>query len=1263
MERERRDFYKEFIQNSQDFFFVIDRDYKLVHANDAYTSYYKKLSGEDLKLNVSVLENNFSEEYRVKWNEYYRKAFNERLSQVIESAYNPETEQIDHALVKFSPYKNKQGEVELLHCFATHLETTSLKYQEKLVNDYNSGTNIIATIGKSGHILFITKNIEQWGFEQQNLIGKTLSVLVPEEKKGALDGLLHQSLSEDQEKSFTSKNIAENKIYHWKWQISPDQESQTIHVEIIDVTESKATNQKLDVFDKAINHASEAILVNSFDQENNFKPKITYVNPAFEKVTGYRFAEVEGKSPEFLLGDYLVPKEFTKLINTLKTGKVVDVETIHVTKDKTEFWVQVRITPILDENELLESSVSIFKDITAEKRQALQIDLMNSVSEIIDKEDNLNNALKGVANEIAEKLYYDLSEIWLPDKQTKTLNKASEVHKSEVGEDFLLDTVNDSSFNENEGLPGEAWNTQEPITWTNLKDKEEFVRSKEAKKAGLKTMTAIPLVFNDEVTAVITAGSKKEQKRLTLSEQVLKNVQQDLSSKLYWKKVTAELRMTFQHAPQLIGIMDMEGVFVKINKKGLQLMERSEQEVIGKNLAESLPSLVYDEKESFLDHLNDDSPDYEFTTRHVIKDGKIRWMNWSCQLEIQKELIFITARDISYEKKIEELLDDATTLSRIGGWEVDLINESVFWSDMVYEIHEEDPDNYTPLLEEGISFYRQDFREVVQNALHEAMTNGSHFDFEAPIITKKGNEVWVRSIGQPEFIGDKCIRLWGSFQDITERKKDQLRLKEAFEERQSLLSSIADIFIAFDNDWNVTYWNEKAEEVFGTTEKEIFGKNVWEVFPESVDGVFYKSYHKAKKTGHPETFEEYLEAIGIWAEVTAYPSEEGLSVFFKDITLRKKADARLEAANERFRKITEATTDAIWDWDIAAEKSFLGKGFKKLIGVSKETDTKGLWRSSLHPDDRERVLDSVEQSLKDLSADRWEQEYRLIDQQQNVKEVIDQGMIIRDQQGKAIRMLGAISDITYIKEHSNQLEELNQSLEEKLHELEIAYEELERFTYIASHDLQEPLRMVASFLNQLEKNYASDLDERAKKYIHFAKDGAKRMKKVILDLLEYSRAGNFKNKEEEVSLSKLMEDYKTLRRRIIDEKEAKIIYDELPTIKAIKVGVEQVLFNLIDNAIKYVADDVIPEVRISVSDEEKRWVISVKDNGIGIDEEYFDKIFTIFQRLHDHDVFEGTGVGLSIVKKTVESWGGQIWVDSTKDHGSCFYFTINKPKQ
>jgi len=224
-------------------------------------------------------------------------------------------------------------------------------------------------------------------------------------------------------------------------------------------------------------------------------------------------------------------------------------------------------------------------------------------------------------------------------------------------------------------------------------------------------------------------------------------------------------------------------------------------------------------------------------------------------------------------------------------------------------------------------------------------------------------------------------------------------------------------------------------------------------------------------------------------------------------------------------------------------------------------------------------------------------------------------------------------------------------------DLQRSNQDLEHFAYISSHDLQEPLRMVASYLQLLERRYADRLDSDAREFIAFAVDGAVRMQTLINELLAYSRVGTRGKSFQETDCEKVLETSLLNLKVAIEERNASIAHEPLPVIRADAMQIGLVFQNLIGNAIKFCQQER-PEVFLRAEGKEDEWLFSVRDNGIGFEEKYSDRIFKIFQRLHTREEYAGTGAGLAICKKIVERHGGRIWAVSAPGQGSTFFFTI-----
>ena len=242
----------------------------------------------------------------------------------------------------------------------------------------------------------------------------------------------------------------------------------------------------------------------------------------------------------------------------------------------------------------------------------------------------------------------------------------------------------------------------------------------------------------------------------------------------------------------------------------------------------------------------------------------------------------------------------------------------------------------------------------------------------------------------------------------------------------------------------------------------------------------------------------------------------------------------------------------------------------------------------------------------------------------------------------------------------SEIESQQGKLKDTITEVNSKNKELEQFAYTVSHDLKEPLRMIKSFMQLLDQNYSEKLDDKAKRYIYFAVDGAQRMTNSIDELMEYSRVGRMYNTQEKTDSNQLLQEVLKTLEAEIENTGTQLTISELPVINVVPITFKMLVQNLISNAIKYQPGGQKPEIEVSAKELDSHWEFTFKDNGIGIDPEYHEEIFGIFRRLHTREIYSGNGMGLAISKKIVEQHGGELWVRSEENKGSIFCFTIAK---
>ncbi len=895
--------------------------------------------------------------------------------------------------------------------------------------------------------------------------------------------------------------------------------------------------------------------------------------------------------------------------------------------------------------------IGAIRDISEAKKVEIQTHLQHEVTRFFKSEDRLNSILEKLLKYLAEYERFNLAEVWLVDRNQTHLNLISNVAIDKTGKEFYKYSSDIIQFKKAEGLPGKVWQNKHKEIWENINKEKRFRRINSAKKSGLKSAYGLPLFHNEILIGVLVLASDQTVDKSQNKVEAYEVLQDFLGAEIKRKQQEEEMQLLFEGSPDILAVVAPNNKFVKVNQAFCNLLGYTEEELTSSPFEKFIhPDDLKETRQEYHENISGQQQADHFLNRYITKSGEYRWISWTSSEVFGKDnYMFAYGRDITEKAQLEQLLNQAQRMARIGGWELDLRNEELYWSPITKEIHEVEPD-FEPDLETSINFYKEgESRETIINAISKAKEQGSSWDVELEIITAKGNERWVRAKAEPIFLDGKCISLFGSFQDITDRKESERELEKAYQEKETILESIGDAFFALNKNWIVTYWNKEAEHILGKSKEDIIGKNLWDEYKDAKDLAFYEQYHKAVEKQVNVYFEEYYPILDKWFEVSAYPSNSGLSVYFKDITERKVAEKELKKAYKEKETILESIDDGFFTIDHNFTVTYWNLQAERLLHTPKQ-EILG-----------EHLWDVFDDAIDTLSYTNY---HRALHQKTTVSfedyyEALDKWFEVNaypSTEGISV----FFKDITERKKARRQLEELNEELKKQTEELAASNAELEQFAYVASHDLQEPLRMVSSFLTQLDKKYSDQLDEKANQYIHFAVDGAQRMRQIILDLLNYSRLNQDHDNRENTDLNKTLEDVQSLERSVIKETGAKVQVESLPTLYVNSGAIKQIFQNLLSNALKYQKSGSTPKIKISAKELDTHWKFCVEDNGIGINPEFQETIFQIFQRLHTRDQYSGTGIGLAISKKIVERHGGEIWVESEEGAGSRFYFTLEK---
>ena len=541
--------------------------------------------------------------------------------------------------------------------------------------------------------------------------------------------------------------------------------------------------------------------------------------------------------------------------------------------------------------------------------------------------------------------------------------------------------------------------------------------------------------------------------------------------------------------------------------------------------------------------------------------------------------------------------------------------------------------------------------EKARNGYKEVFREGWVFDYPLEIKHKEGHitpVLYNASVYKDE--SGNIIGVFAAARDITERKQAENEIKRQAE----LLNLTQEAIIVRDMDSKILFWNDGAVKIYGWSAEEANGK--------ITHSLLHTEFLKPLKDLNNE-----LISKGMWDGELVHTKRDGTQITVlsrqvlkkdekgdpvsileinSDISERKKMEEELEFAGKYNRNLIETSLDPfvtigpdgkITDVNGATE-AVTGHARDELIG----TDFSDYFTEP----------EKAREGYKRVFKESWIIDYPLEIKHKggHVTPVLYNASVYEDESGNVIGVFAAARDITERKKAEKMLKL-------KLEELARSNAELEQFAYVSSHDLQEPLRMIGSYLQLLQRRYYGKLDDKADKYIDFAVDGASRMQNLINDLLEFSRvttrAREFESADCELILNQVLSNLEIS----IKESGAVISHDQLPVVTADSTQLTQVFQNLIANAIKFHSEKT-PEINISVQKENNKWIFSVADNGIGIDPKHCERIFEVFKRLHKRREYPGTGIGLSICKKIVERHGGQIWVESNQDGGSIFYFNL-----
>jgi len=640
-----------------------------------------------------------------------------------------------------------------------------------------------------------------------------------------------------------------------------------------------------------------------------------------------------------------------------------------------------------------------------------------------------------------------------------------------------------------------------------------------------------------------------------------------------------------------------------------------------------------------------------------------------------------TQRRMKAELTIQnETFKQAEKTSGQGSYSWNLHTGELTYSDNLYQLLGCKPREFPPSFEKFLEYVHADDRDYIRNAVKEAFRKKEIKISKFRIISKDDNLKYIRGSGKIISWENEQMAV-GTIQDVTNDTllTEHLRLRE----EQLIQAQIIGKLGSWEHDFrtNTITWSDECYRLYGYKpgEVNIDTTNFGNVHPDDLPAV-KDAAQKAREKGIPIDIEyrrkdkngkyRYIYSKG---EINRDAAGNIIGLFgvHMDITQLRENQLQLQESEKFTRTILDLVPNIVYIYDIEKRTNvFVNKNILHIIGYSdSEVQEMGadVMGTLVHPDDLPKVLAHHENFRYDKTGDVREIEYRFRTKENEWTYQLSRETVFkRNKNGEVTQIIGVAVDITEIKKANENLKNYNESLTKKNEELERMNTELGSFTYVASHDLQEPLRKIRTFTDLIFEKEVELLPETAKNYFIRISAAATRMQNLIEALLSYSRTSTT-DIFEPTDLNILLEEVKINLHDVIEEKNAVIESSSLPVIKIIPLQFHQLFLNIIGNAIKYSKHGVSPHIKIfsqkvcgseinepGIHEKIKYWKISIADNGIGFEQQYAHKIFELFQRLHGRSEFSGTGIGLAICKKIVQNHNGIIAATGKLGVGASF---------
>ncbi|MCZ4224799.1 PAS domain S-box protein [Pedobacter rhodius] len=674
-----------------------------------------------------------------------------------------------------------------------------------------------------------------------------------------------------------------------------------------DITIRKAEEARLRVLESVVTNTVDSVLVAEVSPEGSLMTKISFINHAFEKLTGYTSEEVIGRSPWFLQGSGTDRSELKRLMTSIKNNRTYKGTIINYRKDGTPIWVNYSVTPVLDGSGSYAHWIAILRDVSQEKRTELQQNLLSEISFVFNSDLGFKETLKKVLVRISAYGQFAFSAIWTIDSNSGKLEPMAHYFADraiKASADLRISDQLGKILAEQIKLSGKS------AAWA---EEESGVLI----PAGIKSISDMPLFHHNRIVGVLLIGSMKigNPKMADIPPVLDKH----LGTELHRKQLERDLHHIFNVAPDIIAITDFDGNFRKLNPAASQLLGYSIEELLSSPFSHFLYPEDRRGNKKDLEKLRNSGKAYYIEERYLTAQGRTKWLAWTSQPLVKEKLIYSVAKDITEKKELEGLLLRSNSIARIGSWEFTFPDGKIYWSKIMREIlharesFQPDRDSFI-----GEPCSLEDKKRITQ-ITSDCISSGEPWDEMLQIKTYTGDCKWVRTIGSAEFVDGKCIRIFGSLQDIDLQKRTEASATEArlaleeSERRYSELFHLSPLpmwVYEFDT-LKFLDVNQTAVDHYGYSRDEFLNMDISNIRPVEELDLLKQTLEKTRKDEDvvfQGIFKHKLKNgqiinVDIKSNTIIFKGKRAKIIVSTDITQRLKQFQAIELRNERLREI------------------------------------------------------------------------------------------------------------------------------------------------------------------------------------------------------------------------------------------------------------------------------------------------------------------------------------------------------------------------